>query len=75
MYTSRHRHALAGGLKILNPLQLYYAAGDRSLKKAVRDVEDLLKRIREHAEAGHDDVTEGAEEAGLLAADAAKSPH
>lgn len=68
MYTSRHRHALAGGLKILNPLQLYYAAGDRSLKKAVRDVEDLLKRIREHAEAAHDDVTEGAEEAGLLAA-------
>ena len=56
------------GLKILNPLQFYYAARDRSLKKAVRDVEDLLKRIREVAEAAHEDVTDEQEEGGLLAA-------
>ena len=54
-------------LKVLNPLQLYYGAQDRSLQNAVRDVEDLLKRIREDAEAADDDVTEEEPDAGILA--------
>jgi len=60
-------------LKIINPLNLYYNASDRALKRAVRNVVDLLKKIREEAEtvnADAEEETETEEEApleGLLA--------
>lgn len=53
-------------LKIINPINLYYNAGDRALRRAVRNVEDLLKKIREEAEtASADTETETEEEEDL----------
>jgi hypothetical protein len=49
-------------LKIINPLNLYYNAGDRALKRAVRNVEDLLRKIREHAETANADEESETEE-------------
>jgi len=49
-------------LKIINPLNLYYNAGDRALKRAVRNVEDLLKKIREEAETVNADEESETEE-------------
>jgi len=58
-------------LKIINPLNLYYNAGDRALRRAVRNVEDLLKKIREEAETVKEDEEAETEEEppleGLLA--------
>lgn len=37
-------------LKMINPFQRYHSAQDRLLERAVRDVDELLKRIRREAE-------------------------
>jgi hypothetical protein len=54
--------------KVASPLQVYGSTKDRLLKRAVRDVDDLLKRIRAEAEAAENSSsnTETTDE-GLLA--------
>ncbi len=55
-------------LRILRPFRLCGIAGERLLKRAVGNVEDLLKRIQQEAEAAREDSgNEPAAEGGLLA--------
>ncbi len=56
-------------LKIINPFQRYHNAQDRLLERAVRDIDDLLRRIRKEAET-QTETSEAEEEAsdlGILA--------
>ncbi len=55
-------------LKLLNPLQIYHGVNDRRLSKAVRGVDDLIKRIQAEAETTASDANEGPVEGGLLTA-------
>ena len=55
-------------LKIVGPVQIYYGAQDRRLKRAVRPVDELLKRIQQEAEVTTEaPKEETAAESGLLA--------
>jgi hypothetical protein len=55
-------------LKIVGPVQLYYGAQDRRLRRAVGPVDELLKRIGKEAEtAGEVPTEETAVENGILA--------
>lgn len=54
-------------LKIINPFQQYHSAQDRLLERAVRDVDELLKRIRKEAETQTPEPAEEAGDAGILA--------
>jgi hypothetical protein len=55
-------------LRILRPFRLYDIAGERLLKRAVGNVEDLLKRIQQEAETAREDSDpETVAEGGLLA--------
>jgi hypothetical protein len=55
-------------LKIVGPVQLYYGALDHRLKRAVRPVDELLKRIGKEAEvASEAPKEETAGESGILA--------
>lgn len=55
-------------LRLLNPFRLYGIVDEKLLKRAVRNVEDLLKRIQQEAEANHEDSgKETPAEGGLLA--------
>lgn len=55
------------GLKIISPFQVYNSTRERLLKRAVRDVEDLLKRIQEEVAAASAEPKEEAGDEGLLA--------
>jgi hypothetical protein len=55
-------------VKIIRPFQIYHSVNDRRLAKAVRRVDDLLKRIQAEAETTASDSKEGPAEAGLLTA-------
>ena len=55
-------------LKIVGPLRIYHSIGDRRLAKAVRGVDDLLKRIQAEAETTASDAKDGPTEGGLLTA-------
>ncbi len=59
----------AVAIKIVGPVQIYYGLQDRRLKRAVRAVDELLKRIQKEAETVNGDAPkeETAAEAGVLA--------
>jgi hypothetical protein len=58
---------LVVALRILRPFRLYDVAGERLLKRAVGNVEELLKRIQQEAETAREDSDdETAAEGGLL---------
>ena len=54
-------------LKIVSPFQLYDSIRERLLKRAVRDVEDLLKRIQEEVAAANAEPDEEPTGEGILA--------
>ncbi len=54
-------------LKIISPFQVYESTRERLLKRAVRDVEDLLKRIQEEMAAASAEPKEEPSDVGLLA--------
>ena len=55
-------------LKIINPFRIYHSTSDRLIERAVREVDELLKRIQKEAEetTGSDPEEESVEE-GVLA--------
>ncbi len=55
------------GLKIISPFQVYDNTRERLLKRAVRDVEDLLKRIQEEVAAASAEPKEEPSDVGPLA--------
>lgn len=54
-------------IKIINPLGIYYGSQDRLLKRAVRGVDELLKRIQEETQTAEPEPEEETVEGGLLA--------
>jgi hypothetical protein len=54
-------------IKIVDPLRFYYGSQDRLLKRAVRGVDELLKRIQEETAVAEPEPQEEALEGGLLA--------
>ena len=54
-------------LKLIGPFRVYYSAEEKLLKRAVRDVDDLLKRIQTEMETANEAPEEGPPEQGLLA--------
>ncbi|HPC94262.1 MAG TPA: hypothetical protein PLU87_04910 [Sedimentisphaerales bacterium] len=54
-------------IKIIDPLRFYYGSHDRLLKRAVRGVDELLKRIQEETASAEPEPQEEAAEGGLLA--------
>ncbi len=54
-------------IKIIDPLRFYYGSQDRLLKRAVRGVDELLKRIQQETESAEPEPQEEATEGGLLA--------
>lgn len=54
-------------IKIIDPLRFYYGSQDRLLKRAVRGVDELLKRIQEETASAEPEPQEEALEGGLLA--------
>jgi hypothetical protein len=59
---------LVAALMIINPFRIYDTTSDKLLKRAVRDVDELLKRIQQEAEAATEDSPkETMPEEGLLA--------
>ena len=55
------------GLKLVGPLRRYDNIKDNSLRKAVRGVDELVKRIQAEAEATSEEPPPGPNEEGLLA--------
>lgn len=57
------------GLKVISPARIYSSTEDRLLKRAVRSVDDLLKRIQTEVqvEASNGDAKKETHESGLLA--------
>jgi len=54
-------------IKIIDPLRFYYGSQDRLLRRAVRGVDELLKRIQQEAESAEPESEEEETEGGLLA--------
>ncbi len=54
-------------IKIIDPLRFYYGSHDRLLKRAVRGVDELVKRIQEETASAEPEPQEEAAEGGLLA--------
>jgi hypothetical protein len=55
------------GLKILGPVRMIDSVRDRLLRRAVRDVDELLKRIERESETASADAKKNSTEEGLLA--------
>ncbi|MBN1361905.1 MAG: hypothetical protein JW993_15010 [Sedimentisphaerales bacterium] len=54
-------------LKIINPFEVYHRTSEKLLKRAVRGVDELLKRIQEEAATTTSETKEPPMEAGVLA--------
>jgi hypothetical protein len=55
------------GLRLVAPWRLYGVVKDNSLQRAIRGVDDLLKRIQAEAEVNREDTADEQAEEGLLA--------